>query len=414
MKFIGELLEYVRLAFRNIRGNLLRTILTCLIIAFGIMALVGIQTVIGSLGNSVSNVFSPFGTNQFTITNQINQLDSNNRREKKAPPISIGEARRFKELMNYPGKIGISSKYGGNLELKTNKTKTNPNTSIIGADENYLTLNNQEIVFGRNFSNNELQNGESVALISSSIQSKLFKNLKYKQIIGEIIFAGGVRYRVIGILKDKGQSFGGSSNTLIVPIENMVRFFGTRNTSYQIKMGVPSADALKAAMAEANGVMRVSRNLKTIEPDNFKIKDPSGANDQLKSILKNVRIGGLVIGIVTLFGAVIGLMNILLVSVTERIKEIGISKAIGATVFNIRLQFFLEGIIISLIGGALGILFGLIAGIIVAKLAKTVFIVPWNWVIIGFTVCFVIGLVASIYPAIKASRLNPITALRQN
>lgn len=411
---MGELLEYIRLAFRNIRGNLLRTILTCLIIAFGIMALVGIQTVIGSLGNSVSDVFSPFGTNQFTITNQVNQLESNNRREKKAPPIRIEEAEQFKKLMNYPGKIGISSKHGGYLEFKTNKAKTNPNASIIGGDENYLTLNNQELSFGRNFSNNELQGGESVALISSSIKTKLFKNLKNKQILGELIFAGGVRYRIIGILKDKGQGFGGSSNIIIVPIENMVRFFGNRTKSYEIKMGVPSADALEAAMAEANGVMRVARNLKTTEANNFKIEDPSGANDKLKSILRNVRIGGLVIGIVTLFGAIIGLMNILLVSVTERIKEIGISKAIGATIFNIRLQFFLEGIIISLMGGILGILFGLIAGVIVAKLAKTVFVIPWDWVAIGFTVCFIIGLVASIYPAIKASRLNPITALRQN
>lgn len=414
MKSMGELLEYVRLAFRNIRGNLLRTILTCLIIAFGIMALVGIQTVIGSLGNSVSDVFSPFGTNQFTITNQVNQLESNNRKEKKAPPISIEQAQQFKKLMNYPGKIGISSQYGGFLEFKTNKAKTNPNAAIIGGDENYLTLNNQELQFGRDFSNNELQNGESVALISSAIKSKLFKNLKDKQIIGEVIFAGGVRYRVIGILKNKGQSFGSTNNFLIIPIENMVRFFGNRNRSYQVKMGVPSADALKAAMAEANGVMRVARNLKTIEPDNFKIEDPNAANDRLKSILKSVSLGGLVIGIVTLFGAVIGLMNILLVSVTERIKEIGISKAIGATVFNIRLQFFLEGIIISLMGGVLGIIFGLIAGVIVAKLAKTVFVVPWNWVGIGFTVCLLIGLVASIYPAIKASKLNPITALRQN
>lgn len=410
----SKLSEYIKLAFRNVRGNLLRTILTCLIIAFGIMALVGIQTVISSLGNKVTDVFSPFGTNQFTITNRTASFSSQTDTEKPNPVISYTEAQRFKEIMTFPGKIGISRSVGSSLEIKSKQEKTNPTFSLVGGDSFYLELNSLELETGRNFSFNELQNGESVAIIPSSLKSKLFKNFKNDQIIGETIIARGIRYRIVGILKDKGQGFGGSSSFILIPIQNAVRFFDSQTANYSIKMGVPSADALEPAMAEARGVMRIARQLRTIDKNNFEIEDPGAANDELKKLLNSVTMGGLLIGIITLTGAAVGLMNILLVSVTERIREIGISKAIGATVASIRLQYFIEGILISLIGGVLGIIFGLIAGFAVSKFTNSVFTVPWNWVLIGIVVCLVVGLLSSIYPAIKASRLNPIEALRQN
>lgn len=414
MNFGGKYFEYLKLAFRNIKGNLLRTILTCLIIAFGIMALVGIQTVITSLGNKVTDVFSPFGTNQFSITNRTSTFTNESDQRKINPPISIEEAETFKEMMSFPGKISLSTTARFSQEIKTNQDKTNPTFNIIGGDENYLELNSQEIETGRNFSFNELQNGANVAIITTSLKEKLFKEAKSDQILGETIIAAGIRYQITGILKDKGQGFGGSSSFILIPLQNAVRFFGTDDTNYNVKMGVPSSEALKPAMAEAQGVMRVARKLRTIDENNFEIEDPNAANDQLQAVLKNVTMGGLLIGVITLTGAAVGLMNILLVSVTERIREIGISKAIGATVENIRLQYFIEGILISLIGGLLGILFGLTAGLVVSKFTKSVFTVPWDWVIIGIVVCLAVGLISSIYPAIKASRLNPIEALRQN
>ena len=409
----SKLLEYIKLAFRNIRGNLLRTILTCLIIAFGIMALVGIQTVITSLGNSVAEVFSPFGTNQFTITNRTQSFESDDQK-KPNPPISITEARTFKEVMNFPGKVSVNGTFGYSLEIKTQQEKTSPTFSLIGGDEHYLELNSKEIEYGRNFSINELTSGESVAVITPSLKDKLFEDLDWNNVIGQNIIARGRRYQIIGILKESGQGFGGSSSFVLIPLENGVRFFNTETSNYQIKMGVPSAEALQPAMAEAEGVMRLARNLRTIDESNFEIEDPGAANDRLKAVLNNVTMGGLLIGIITLTGAAVGLMNILLVSVTERIREIGVSKAIGATVQSIRLQYFIEGMLISFIGGILGIILGLIAGFAVSKVTKSIFTVPWDWVIIGIVVCLAVGLISSIYPAIKASKLNPIEALRQN
>ena len=405
--------EYIKLAFRNIRGNLLRTTLTCLIIAFGIMALVGIQTVITSLGNSVADVFSPFGTNQFTITNRTQSFDSS-KAEKPNPPISITEARTFKKQMNFPGKVSLSNTFRSNLEIKSQKSKTNPTFSLIGGDEYYLELNSKEIETGRNFSINELTNGESVAIVTQSLKKNLFKQFDNNQVIGQTIVAAGNRYRIIGVLKESGESFGGTSSFVLIPLNNGVRFFDTERSNYRIKMGVPTSEALEPAMEEAEGIMRLARNLRTIDESNFEIEDPGAANDQLKAVLNNVTMGGLLIGIITLTGAAVGLMNILLVSVTERIREIGVSKAIGATVISIRIQYFIEGMLISIIGGILGIILGLIAGFIVAKITNSVFTIPWGWVIIGFIVCLLVGLISSIYPAIKASRLNPIEALRQN
>lgn len=409
----SKLLEYIKLAYRNIRGNLLRTILTCLIIAFGIMALVGIQTVITSLGNSVAEVFSPFGTNQFTITNRTESFESDSN-EKPNPPISIEEAKTFKKLMSFPGKVTISNTFGNSLKIRAQKDNTNPTYSLIGGDEFYLELNSKKIEAGRGFSINELNNGESVAIITPSLKERLFENLDNQQVLGQQITVMGHRYQIIGILEESGQGFGGSSSFVLIPLENGVRFFDAENSNYEIKMGVPSAEALEPAMAEAIGVMRLARNLRTIDEDNFEIEDPGAANDQLKAVLKNVTMGGLLIGIITLTGAAVGLMNILLVSVTERIREIGISKAIGATVASIRMQYFIEGMLISLIGGILGIILGLIAGYIISNVTNSIFTIPWSWVITGVLVCLLIGLISSIYPAVKASKLNPIEALRQN
>ncbi len=408
-----QIQEYIKLALRNIRSNLLRTSLTCLIIAFGIMALVGIQTVISSLGNSVADLFSSFGTNQFSITNKQADFDTDDE-EKPNPVIKYQEARQFKKLMTFPSKISISANYGGNLEFKGNNNKTNPNQQIIGGDQNYLLLNNQELEWGRNFNQNEINSGDNVAIIPPEIISKLFKYYDAEDCLGKTIIAGNQRYNIIGILKDKGQSFGGNSNFILIPIEQFRSQFGTDKTNYNIKVGVSTNDAMGPAMDEATGLMRVARQLRVTQANNFEIEKPDAANNEFKSLMNNITMGGLLIGIVTLSGAAIGLMNILLVSVTESVREIGISKALGATVAAIRLQYFIEGITISLLGGLLGIFLGLLAGMGVAQITNSKFIIPWNWVGIGLFVCLIVGIIASIYPAYRASQLNPIEALRQN
>lgn len=405
--------EYVKLAVRNIRGNLLRTILTCFIIALGIAALVGIQTAISSLGNQLGEMFSPFGTNQFTISNRASNFSSNEER-KINPVITYEEAQMFKKNYRYPSKVSIDYRFGGNIEIKGNNETTNPNFSIIGVDNYYMELNNQEVETGREFSTNELNNGVNVILITTGLKNILFKGFKSEEVINQRITVSGRRYTIVGILKDQGQGFGGNSNQVYIPLQNINLNFARPTSNYSLKIGVNTTEMVVPGIEEAKGIMRLSRGLRVIDDDNFDINNPNAADKQLKAVTKNVSLAGFGIAIVTLSGAAIGLMNILLVSVTERIREIGISKAIGATARSISLLYFLEGIIISLLGGILGVVLGLLVGLGVATATKATFVVPWLWIFIGITICLIVGLVSSIYPAIKASKLNPIDALRQN
>ena len=406
--------EYFKLAVRNIRGNLLRTILTCFIIALGIAALVGIQTAISSLGSSLGDLFSPFGTNQFTVANRGNDFSSNEER-KVNPIITFDEAQNFKKFYQFPSKVSINYRYGGGLEVKGNNETTNPNFAIIGVDDYYMELNNQEIEAGRDFSSNELISGASVVTIPQSLKETLYKDRSDDEVLNQRITVAGRRYTIIGIMKEKGQGFGGgNANVVYAPLQNVHSNFATPNSNFSIKVGVRTNEMVVPAIEEAKGIMRLSRGLRVIDEDNFAIENPNNADKELDKVQGYASGGGLVIALVTLAGAAIGLMNILLVSVTERIREIGVSKAIGASVRSIQMLYFFEGIIISLLGGVLGVFLGLLVGFGVAKAAKSAFVVPWGWIILGFVICFLVGLVSSIWPAMKASRLNPIDALRQN
>jgi len=375
------------------------------------MALVGIQTAISSLGNSISAVFSPLGANQFSITDRDNSFDSDDN-VKPNPRIEYDETELFKEAYNYPGKVTAYMFVPGANEIRYRGEKTNPNYSIIGGDEHFIELENHTLKDGRNFTNTEIQNGAAVAIIGSAMVDDLFED--QVNIIGESIHAKNQRYRIIGILDSKGNSFNSSDRLVVIPSQNVNRFFSDLYTNYTIKVGVQEAEDIQPAIAEAYGAMRLARGLRTIDDNNFAIRDPGATNDDFVDLINKVSMGGLLIGLITLVGAGIGLMNILLVSVTERIREIGVSKAIGATSGNISLQYFIEGIVISLIGGFMGIIFGLLIGLLVAKLTKSVFMVPWDWVALGVVICLVVGLLSSIFPAYKAARLNPIEALRND
>ncbi len=408
---MARFIQYLKLALRNIRGNLLRTILTCLIIAFGIMALVGIQTAIKSLGNSVKGVFNPLGANVITITNQNRSFNVENSGKKPNPRITAEEADDFKEKFTFPGsKVSSYVSYPGTVELKHQGEKTNPNFNIVGVDEHYLEIRGFEIEHGRYFTISELQSGTSVALIGADAVNDLFDK-KAENAIDKSILIGNRRYRIIGVVKKDGQGFNSNGRLTFVPANNIDRFYSFLQ-NHVVRIGVSEPEDVNRAVAEATGTMRLARKLKTTEENDFDVRDPGSANNDLIDVLNKVSMGGLLIGIITLTGATIGLMNIMLVSVTERIREIGVSKAIGATVGNIRLQYFIEGITISVLGGLLGIIFGLLIGLIVAKLTKSVFTIPWNWVLWGLLICIIVGIISSVIPAYKASRLNPIEALR--
>lgn len=420
--------DVLYLSFRSIRGNKLRTGLTISIIAFGIMALVGIFTAIESIRSSIYNNFASMGANGFTIRNwEMNirigggdKATKGNKNEDKKKvktsrrneSITYLQAEDFKKRYDFPATVSLSVSGGWMSTVFHQDKKTDPNVRIMGSDQNYLKLNGYTLQNGRNFSNLDLESGRNVAILGMDVAKKLFGN-NLRDVINNTVRLGTVRYRVIGILAAKGSSnmFSGD-NVVITTVNNVRRVFNRANPSYQIGVMVDQAQQLDQAIGEATGTFRVARKLNVDEANNFYISKSDNIAQMLMGSISKVKIAAIFIGFITLFGSAIGLMNIMLVAVAERTREIGVSKALGAKSVSIRRQFLYEALLISLLGGILGIILGIVIGNIVSLLMSTDFVIPWNMILIGILICTFVGIVSGIYPAIKASKLNPINALR--
>jgi putative ABC transport system permease protein len=408
-----NLIENIRESLRAINSNLLRTVLTALIIAIGITSLVGILTAIDAIQNSITSSLSSLGANTF----DINPKGADGRRggqrgveDKIYPPISYIESSNFKELFSYPATISIYLQITGNAEIKRLSKKTNPNMRIIGGDENYLVVKGYNLEKGRNFSNIEAQNGSNVVIIGDETVTNLFEN--EEPLNKEISFYGS-RYKVIGVLEKQGSiGGGGSDRSVIVPTETARRLSGGE-LRFRISATVSHPLEMEYAMGEATGLMRSVRRDKIGKEDSFEINKSESLAESLEKTSGYLRIGGFGIGFITLLGASIGLMNIMMVSVTERTREIGVRKALGATPLRIRQQFLIEAIVICLIGGMVGVILGISIGNLIAHLISNgPLIVPWLWMIAGLIICVFVGLISGYYPAKKASKLDPIEALR--
>jgi len=422
-----RLKDSLSLAFRTVKSNKLRTGITVAIIAFGIMALIGIITAIASMNQSLSESFATMGANSFSIKyrdrmirvggggREVKKTSKSALKEKKSNArkiITYQEARLFKERYNFPSRVGISLSGPNNVIVTDGNIKTNPNISMTGGDENYLLLNGYTLSAGRNFNNIDVQSGRSICILGNSVSKKLFGD-NPQRATDKVIRANGIKYRVIGVLKDKGSSaFLNADNVVITTYNNIRRMFPTDGSSYNIGIMVNDITQMEAAISEAKGTFRPIRKLAINEDNNFYVDKSDSIAEVFKSSLGAITTAAAFIGLITLFGAAIGLMNIMLVAVNERTREIGLIKAIGGKSKSIRAQFLFESIFISLIGAVLGILLGVIVGNVVGVFLHTGFVIPWVWVVIGIVVCSVVGLFAGLYPAIKASNLDPIVALR--
>jgi putative ABC transport system permease protein len=406
-----SLKENISIALQSISGNRLRTSLTSLIIAIGIMALVGILTAIEGIRQFTTDAFSSLGANSFTIQNRGTGLNFGNGGHRKVyPSIRYDQAQRFKETFKLPVLIAINLQVSPTATAKYNSEKTNPNITVTGSNENYLVTNGYKVAFGRNFSASELEHGEDVVIIGDEIRTKLFKNT---DAINKSVYIGSNKFRVIGILASKGSSAGmGGDRVCIIPIFKAKQIAAIANPSFAITIMVNSPDALDASIGEATSLFRNIRDLNVANADNFEITRSDSVQQQLSSQLNGITIAGFAIGIITLIGAAIGLMNIMLVSVTERTREIGIRKAIGATPAVIRKQFLIEAIVICIIGGIGGVVLGMAIGNLIAVQISGKFVVPWLWLLAALALCTLIGLLSGFYPAKKASRLDPVEALR--
>ncbi|HUQ97429.1 MAG TPA: FtsX-like permease family protein, partial [Chitinophagaceae bacterium] len=275
----------------------------------------------------------------------------------------------------------------------------------------YISLNGFDIMAGRNFNRQEIQNATSVCILGFDVSKKLFKERESKG-VNQTIRINGIPYRVIGVLASRGSSFGFSrDNIIITGYRNIDRNF-MENGSYTVGIKTNQLNGVEQGMGEAEGVFRAVRKLNTTEESNFVLDRSDSIAEKAMNSLGFLTISVTIIGLITLIGAAIGLMNIMLVSVTERTKEVGLIKAIGGKSKTVRQQFLTEAVIISILGAVIGIILGILVGNLFSMILNTGFVVPWNWILYGIVICTVVGLLAGSYPAFKAGKLNPIQALR--
>jgi putative ABC transport system permease protein len=324
--------------------------------------------------------------------------------------ITFDIAQKFTQRYMFPSVVSIAFTGSWNGTVRYENKKTDPNVMIMGTDENYLTTAGYELEEGRNFSNQEIKGSAMVAIIGKELRDKLYKNIDP---IGMPIIIADKKYKIIGTLASKGSSMGfGGDRLTLLPVQSARSNFQRQNSSYVISIMVKDPLMLDAAMEESRSMMRNLRRLRVSQPDNFEILRSDSITQKLFENLSMVTLFAAFIAFITLLGAAIGLMNIMLVSVTERTREIGTRKALGATKSNIRNQFLIEAIVICVLGGLGGIVLGLTLGNVIGNLVGGGFIIPWNWITLGLVVCIGTGLIAGIIPANKASRLSPIEALR--
>ena len=406
--------ENIKQGLGSVKAHATRAVITSSIIAIGIAALVGILTSISAMQIAVTKTFSKMGSQSFTIKNaggvkRYGEVDDNTR-------LTFDEAWEFQKRMegkNSTVALSINADFAAKASFQS--AETNPNVRVIGIDEDYLKTANYELCAGRTFTDNEVTRAVPVVVVGQEIVDKLFPGSdKMGRAINQVIAVNGKPYRVVGSLQTKGSSMGmsGGDRVIFVPITRAKRDMKNMQDNCMINVAVDKVLDLDESMSEAYTLMRRIKRLKPGEDENFVIQQSTAMAKEALENIKMVSGVGTVIAIITLLGAAVSLMNIMLVSVTERTREIGLRKALGATAKQIKNQFLIEAVVICQIGGLGGIVLGLIIGNLVGTALGAGFVAPWEWMLLALVVCVVVGLVAGLYPAQKASKLDPIEALR--
>lgn len=411
----GLFVENIKIALGSIRTQLLRTILTIVIIAIGITALVSILTAVTAFESDLSDEFSAMGANTFRINQYDTQIQvGGGRREERTkthPIISYNDAVAFKEKFQMPFvTTSLSFTATNNAEVKFDNKKTDPSVSVLGIDENHFSNAGLVISEGRSLNNFDVDNNNFVCIVGSDFKKNLFKDINP---INQTISVRGAKFKVVGILEEKGSTFGNSEDLRVfIPIQIARSLFSASNINYSISAMVLKNELLDGSIDQATLAMRRVRKLSPVQENNFGVTRSDELINQIMSITDSLGMAAWLIGIVTIFGSSIALMNIMLVSVTERTREIGIRKALGAKRSTIAFQFFTETLVIGQLGGLVGIVLGIIFGNIFASLLEFSFVIPWMAIFAAVTTSFIVALISGLYPALKASKLDPIEALR--
>lgn len=375
------------------------------------MALVGILTAIDGVESSLVKNFSFMGANSFNIQNRSSNFGvGRDVKRVRYSTIKYKEAVEFKDRFNHDAVVSVYSNNSFSAIAKYQSEKTNPNTLLVGGDENYLRVAGYELEEGRNLTRSDVERNNRVIVLGDELKTTLFGR---NAALDKMVKIGGAGFRVVGVLKSKGSAFDfGGDRVALMPVTVARHNFPMNNGSFSIGVAVDDVMALDPTADYSIALFRQVRKLRIKEEDNFAIVKSDSLSQALLTNLQLIILAAVLIAAITLIGAAIALMNIMLVSVTERTKEIGTRKAIGAKSKTVLHQFVIEAITICQLGGIGGVLLGLLVGNLTSNYIGGSFIVPWNWITLALVVCTIVGMLAGIWPAYKASKVDPIEALR--
>ncbi|MEW6003868.1 MAG: ABC transporter permease [Stygiobacter sp.] len=406
-----KIFEVIKVAFASLQANKLRSLLTILGIVVGIFSIIAISTVIEMLQSSIEKGVSQLGQNTFQIQKwpAVNDGGNNRARFRNRPDITLEDYYALKEKLVEAKYIG-AEQWNFGKQLKVGNRETNPNVPVAGVTPEAFPNNKWTVEEGRAISERDVQSYQNFIVLGPDVAKKLFPNISP---LNQIVNLDGHKLKVIGILEAQGDVFGQSrDNFAIVPLTYFQSMYGKRNNSINITVMSHDKESYNELIEIAEGYFRTIRKVVPGEPNNFDIFSNESVLTQINDITAGVRIGSLVVAAIALLAAGVGIMNIMLVSVTERTREIGIRKAIGAKKKNILVQFLTESVVLSLFGGIVGIVLGILVGNLAGSFLKADTIIPIDWVLIGVFLCVIIGVTFGTYPAYKASNLDPIEALR--
>ena len=407
--------EIIAMALSSLGANKLRAALTMTGITIGVFSIISVMTAIGALQNSIENGLSFLGSNIFQFGKYPVNVNAGGEIKKKYQnrrDISYRQALHYYELMQGNAREICLKCFGYELKGQAvyNGVKTTPSLLIVGTNRSFLTANAYTLGYGRNLNDEDVDLARNVIVVGKIIEKRLFP---HESPIGKVIRMSGHTYTIIGVLAEKGTSFGQSQDDIcMMPITRFFEDFGSAKRTVNIATQSFSQETYNGTLDKGIGAMRIARGLRADQENDFEIYSNDSLKSAFTSIAGVVRIGAFVISFIALVAAGIGIMNIMLVSVTERTKEIGVRKSIGARSRDILRQFLTEAVFISEAGGILGIILGVIGGDLLAVWLKVDIIFPFGWAIAGLVVCSAIGIGFGLYPAYRAAALDPIEALR--
>lgn len=407
-----NILESIKLALGTLSNNKLRATLTLTGIIIGVFSIIAIMTLLNALQAGIETGLSELGSNTYQVQKypalQMGGPGGNSKYRNR-PDITYDQGMRLKETATIYKYMSLED-YIYERTFKSEYAHTNPNNYIGGVIPEYLECNNRAIMSGRFISQVDVDYARDVCVVGVDVSDKLFPNMNP---IGKSIILDNHPYEIIGVFEPKGESFGTSAdNFALIPISTMQKLYGKNTRSLNIAIQAPSKETYNESQENVISVLRTIRKVPPGQPNNFEIYSNESLISTVNEFTAYFKYGAGFISFISLLAAGIGIMNIMLVSVTERTKEIGVRKAIGAKSSTILAQFMIEAIILCQLGGLIGIILGIMTGNLVGLYLQSPVVIPYDWVVIGLVVCSTVGIIFGVYPAYKAAKLNPIDALR--